>query len=78
MVKALSEIFKTAGQTPHNIRMDKGTEYLNTNVKELLKRKKVKHFVSQNNVKACYVERAIKTIKKKKPVFWLVIRLIGG
>lgn len=47
MVKALSEIFKTAGQTPpHNIRTDKGTEYLNTNVKELLKRKKVKHFVS--------------------------------
>lgn len=65
MAKALSEIFKTAGQTPHNIRTDKGTEYLNSNVKELLKRKKVKHFVSQNSVKACYAERAIKTIRKK-------------
>lgn len=65
MVKAFSEIFKTACKTPHNIRTDKGTEYLNNNVKELLKRKKVKHIVSQNSVKACYAERAIKTIRKK-------------
>lgn len=46
MVKVLSEIFKMVGQIFYNIWIDKGMEYFNFNVKELLKWKKVKYFVS--------------------------------
>ncbi|KAK3087426.1 hypothetical protein FSP39_005823 [Pinctada imbricata] len=65
VAQALEKIFKTAGANPHYIRTDKGTEYLNSRVKKILTRKHVKHFVSQNSLKASYAERAIKTIKKK-------------
>lgn len=61
---ALHSIFQQ-GRLPHVFRTDKGSEFVNTNVKRLMNSNKIKHFVTQNSVKASYAERAIKTIKSK-------------
>lgn len=47
------------------MRTDQGREYRNGEVKRLLKEKQVEHFHTQNELKASYAERAIKTIKSK-------------
>ncbi|KAK3082481.1 hypothetical protein FSP39_001793 [Pinctada imbricata] len=65
MRKVLDTIFNSSGRKPHKLRTDKGTEFLNSNVKNLISSLNIDHFVTQNNVKASYAERAIKTIKKK-------------
>lgn len=64
MTSAFRSIFQS-GRKPHVLRTDKGSEFVNTNVNRLLKSQKIKHFVTQNSVKASYAERAIKTIKSK-------------
>lgn len=64
MASALRRIFQS-GRKPHVLRTDKGSEFVNSNVARLLKSQKIKHFVTQNSLKASYAERAIKTIKSK-------------
>ena len=78
IVKAFQTIFKD-GRKPTRIRTDKGSEYVNKDVRKYLKEQNtihfvtqntVKeqntiHFVTQNTVKASLVERAIKTIKSR-------------
>ena len=64
MAEALKLIF-TSGRKPTHIRSDQGTEYVNKNVKALLKKEGVNFFVTHNVVKASYAERAIKTIKSR-------------
>ena len=64
IVKAFQTIFKD-GRKPTRIRTDKGSEYVNKNVRKFLKGEKVIHFVTQNIVKASIAERAIKTIKTR-------------
>jgi len=51
------------GRIPFKIRTDKGGEFTNGLMKTFLKDKGVVHFVTHNEVKANYAERAIKTIK---------------
>ena len=64
MVEAMKKVFKDKpGFKIERIRTDKGTEYLNKDVKKYLDAVNVKHFETQNAPKACYAERAIKTIK---------------
>ena len=62
MTEALRKIFKQ-GRQPTRIRSDKGTEFVNRDVKRLLNKEGIGYFVTQNVVKASYAERAIKTIK---------------
>ena len=62
MVQALKRMF-ASGRKPTHIRSDQGTEYVNRNVKTLLKNEGVVFFVTHNVVKASYAERAIKIIK---------------
>ena len=64
MVRALTQIFER-GNKPTNIRSDKGTEFVNKDVKIFLQKKGVNYFVSQNVVKASFSERAIKTVKSR-------------
>ena len=64
VVNALKTIFDN-GRIPEKIRTDKGSEFVNRWVKAYLKEKEVIHFVTHNEVKANYAERAIKTIKGK-------------
>lgn len=64
----VKEVFKDVfkkGRQPERIRSDKGTEFTNKEVQSFLKDKNIKHFVTQNEVKANYVERSIRTIKGK-------------
>ena len=47
------------------MRSDKGTEFVNKDVKTFLRQQNVNYFVTQNVVKASYAEQAIKTIKSR-------------
>ena len=62
--KVFQQIFKEK-RTPEKVRTDKGTEFSNKDVREFFEKHKIKHFVTQNEVKANYAERAIQTIKGK-------------
>ncbi len=64
MVDAFEQIFER-GRQPTRVRSDKGTEFVNKDVKQLLKKEGVDYFATQNIVKASYAERAIKTIKSR-------------
>ncbi|MEW8089989.1 MAG: DDE-type integrase/transposase/recombinase [Candidatus Thiodiazotropha endolucinida] len=64
IVKAFQTIFKE-GRKPTRIRSDKGSEYVNKDVRKYLKDEKIVHFVTQNIVKASVAEKAIKTIKSR-------------
>ena len=64
MVLALKRMF-ASGRKPTHLRSDQGTEFVNRNVKALLKKEGVTFFVTHNVVKASYAERAIKTIKSR-------------
>ena len=66
-------------KNPIKLRTDKGVEFVNNQLKTYLKNKNIEHFVTQNEVKANYAERAIKTIrgrltkymKKNKSKVWI-------
>jgi hypothetical protein len=62
--KVLKEIF-AGDRIPKCIRTDKGTEYSNSIVKETLANLNIKHFVTQNETKSNYSERAILSIKSR-------------
>lgn len=64
MVQAFKQMF-SQGRQPTHIRTDKGTEFVNKDVKQYLKKEDVTYFVTQNVVKASFAERAIKTIKQR-------------
>ena len=50
---------------PQTLHTDRGTEFTNKIFQSLLVRKKIKHFFTNNELKAMVAERAIKTIKLK-------------
>ena len=62
VLNAFSKIF-AQGRHPYKMRSDKGTEFTGKLVQKYLKDQGVGHFVTQNQVKANYAERVIKTIK---------------
>jgi len=61
---AFQSIFQE-GRTPDVLRTDKGSEFRNPQVSKVTHDAKVKHFVTQNEVKANYAERLIRTLKMK-------------
>ena len=63
MSKAFISIFQDS--IPKCIPSDEGTEFIGQKVQRVFKNFGVHHFVTQNEVKANYAERAIKTIKGK-------------
>ena len=63
-LKAIRTIFEAGGKT-NKLRTDKGLEFTNREVQRFLKSQDVYHFVTQNEPKANFAERAIKTIKMK-------------
>ena len=56
---------------PRTIRTDKGREFLNRDVRKLLDTKNILRSATQNDVKANYAERFIKTIKKRLTKYML-------
>ena len=63
VVRALSKIFME--RVPETVCSDKGKEFLGHKVQSLFKSHLIRNFVTQNEVKANYAERAIKTIRGK-------------
>ena len=59
---ALENVLK-GNRKPSFLRTDKGTEFLNSYVSHFLKENEIDHFVTQNETKANYAERVIKTLK---------------
>ena len=62
VIKAFKNILKE-GRKPKLIRSDKGTEFTGSTVEKFFKQSGIHHFVTQNEAKANYAERAIKTVK---------------
>ena len=65
MKKALDSILSESDRKPKIIRTDKGSEFVNSTVKDYLAGKDIKHIVTQNETKAAFAERTIYTIKKR-------------
>lgn len=64
VIRALTKILN-GDRKPNTIRTDKGSEFKNTQVSKFLKGLNINHIVTQNETKANYAERVIKTIKHK-------------
>ena len=64
IVMGLKDIFEK-GRSPKVIRTDQGREFTNNKVQDYLKTKGVRHFTTNNEVKANYAERVIRTLRGK-------------
>ena len=64
VAQAMKKVFDQ-GRQPVRLRTDKGTEFTNQQVRRFLASVNVHTFVTHNEPKANYAERAIKTIKTK-------------
>jgi transposase InsO family protein len=62
---ALEDIFRIHKRKPRAIFSDQGTEFMNKEVKALLRRKGIKLYHSFSSMKAFQAERAIRTLKSK-------------
>ena len=51
------------GRVPQSIRTDKGSEFANRWVKQFMKENKIYYYTTQNQTKANYAERVIRTLK---------------
>ena len=64
MVKAMEVVFQE--DQPTHARSDRGSEYVNGNVRSYLKSKNIHHILTSNSqIKANYAERVIRTVKLK-------------
>ena len=64
--KAFESLFNKLKHNPNVLLTDKGKEFFNSNVRNLLKKHKIKHVTSENeDIKAAIVERFNKTLKTK-------------
>jgi hypothetical protein len=62
---AFKDIFAAGDRIPRKVRTDKGQEFRAKVLQRYFKEKAVHHFVTQNEVKANYAERVIKTLKSR-------------
>ena len=62
--EVLQKVFLTDNRQPKLLQTDKGTEFLNTLVKNMLKHRNIKLFTTNSERKASVVERLNRTMKK--------------
>ena len=60
--ESLEDIFKY-NEPPKSIRTDRGSEFVNTQVREYLQSKNINHFLTNNEIKTSHAERVIRTIR---------------
>ena len=65
VVAAFRDIFEGGERKPQHVRTDKGQEFKAKVLQRYFKENGVHHFVTQNEVKANYAERVIKTLKSR-------------
>ena len=59
------ELFFKKGRIPERLRSDQGSEFSNDLMEKFYEKRNIKHFVTQNELKANYAERGIQTLKGK-------------
>lgn len=64
VAEAMRSVF-AMGRKPRMARSDRGGEFVNRNVRELLREENIGHILTNNETKAAYAERGIKTVKMK-------------
>ncbi|KAK3108257.1 hypothetical protein FSP39_004278 [Pinctada imbricata] len=62
VIEALNKVL-SSGRHPKEIRTDKGSEFKNKWLAEFFKTRGIHHYVTQNETKANYAERVIRTLK---------------
>ena len=66
IVQAITTLLKeSAPRKPKRLQTDKGKEFLNKPVQDLLAKQGIKHFVTENETKAAMVERFNRTLKTR-------------
>ena len=65
VVRGFKDIFDGGERKPQKVRTDKGQEFKAKVLQKFFKDRGVDHFVTQNEVKAIYAERVIKTLKSR-------------
>ena len=63
--KALQKVFNESKRSPRLIQIDKGTEFLNSSVRSLLRSRSIKLFTTFSERKASVVERLNRTLKAR-------------
>lgn len=63
---SFEDILKSEKRAPDQLNFDRGTEFLNSSFKAMLKRRNINHYTTENQeIKASIVERVQRTIKAK-------------
>lgn len=62
---AMKSVLITSKRTPKNLQTDLGKEFYNSQFSHLLEKYKINHYSTFTILKACIVERVIRTIKEK-------------
>jgi transposase InsO family protein len=65
VTKAFKKMLPNRKGVPDRLHTDRGTEFTNKRFQDLLKEHRIKHFFTNNELKAMVSERCIKTIKLK-------------
>ena len=65
IIQGFKDIFEGDDRMPQILRTDAGGEYKTRGLKSFLKENNIKHFFTQNELKASYAERVIKTIRSR-------------
>ena len=65
IVDAFKKLFANTNRRPEKLQTDKGKEFINQHLQELLKTENIKFFVSNSDQKAAIVERFNRTLKTK-------------
>ncbi|XP_060604913.1 uncharacterized protein LOC132757608 [Ruditapes philippinarum] len=65
VAKAFQQIFIISKRSPAKLITDKGQEFRTKNVQDVMRKKDIRYFPTQNETKASTSERAILTIKRK-------------
>jgi hypothetical protein len=65
LVQAFQSILAVEGRSPTKLQTDKGTEFLNRNFQEMLRKEGIHFFTTNSELKASVVERWNRTIKER-------------
>lgn len=62
---AFEKVITRGGRKPRNLQSDRGKEFYNSFFQNIIKTNRINHYSTFSNMKACIVERFIRTIKNK-------------
>lgn len=74
VASAFDKIQTQGGRKPRNLQSDRGKEFYNSFFQKIMKSHGINHYSTLSNMKACLVEKFIRTIKNK---MWKYFSLQG-